>query len=197
MGLINSLRKANFSTGYQQLNLAIFDYIGSKWDCMEQYFKFIFYAILFIIYIVSQVRKMKKKAEEEKAQLPVPKKEVISKPIPTISREVADYKGKMVMKTATKRVPLLKKEILKVPVVYKPVADEELMAEAQLIENTLKARKKEEKELKGERKLLNDEHLQPYSDLAKKRPINTAHWLKEKTNLKMAFIASEIFQRKY
>jgi hypothetical protein len=103
----------------------------------------------------------------------------------------------MVMKTNMKKVPLLKKEEPKRPLVYKPVADEELMAEAQLIENTRKAREKEEKELKVERKVLNDEHLQPYNDLAKKRPVSTAHWLKEKTNLKMAFIASEILQRKY
>jgi hypothetical protein len=162
---------------------------------MEQYFKFILYAVLFLIYIVSQVRKMKKKAEEEKALQPEVLKEVVVKPV---SKKVFDYKGKREFKSKKKFASFSQRhEEEDKPIVYKPVADEELIAEAQLIEKTLQDRRLEEQALKGERKALENEYLEPYTGQGRKQANDTANWLKNKSNLKKAFIASEIFQKRY
>ena len=152
---------------------------------MEEFFKFGLYGVLFIIYVVSQLRKMKKKAEEEKALQPEP-----VKPVATVSKKAFDYKGKREMKTRERKPIFSQKEVERKPIAYKPVADEELIAEA-----LLQDRKKEEKTLKEDRKPLADEHLEPYTEQSKSKM--NLDWLKDKANLKRTFIAAEIFQRKY
>jgi hypothetical protein len=157
---------------------------------MEEYFKFALYAVLFVIYVVSQVRKMRKKAEEEKALQPQPVKPIVAKPVAPVSKKVFDYKGKREMKSRERKPIFAQKEIEHKPIAYKPVADEELIAEAFLEE-----RKIAEKALKQDRKALSDEHLEPYVDHSKHKM--NLDWLKDKANLKRTFIAAEIFQRKY
>jgi hypothetical protein len=171
------------------LILAIFAYIEFKIQDMEEYFKFALYAVLFVIYVVSQVRKMRKKAEEERALQPAPVKPVVAKPVTPVSKKAFDYKGKREMKAKERRSVFAQKEEDK-PIVYKPVADEELIAEALLEE-----RKQEEKALKKDRVALADEHMEPYTDHSKRKM--NLDWLKDKANLKRTFIAAEIFQRKY
>lgn len=173
------------------MDLAIFAYIGSKSDRMEEYFKFALYAVLFVIYVVSQVRKMKKKAAEEKALQPESVKSVVAKKVAPVSKKVFDYKGKREMKGKERKSIFAQKEVeQKHPIVYKPVADEELIAEA-----LLEQRKQDEKVMKQERKALPDEHLEPYMGQTKNKM--NLDWLKDKANLKRTFIAAEIFQRKY
>ena len=155
-----------------------------------EYLKFVFYAVLFVIYIVSQVRKMKKKAEEEKATQPQSVRPVVTKAAVPASKNVFDYKGKREMKAKERKAIFSQKEVEHKPIVYKPVADEELMAEALLEE-----RKTQVKELNKDRKPLADEHLEPYTDHFKGKM--NLDWLKDKANLKRTFIAAEIFQRKY
>ncbi|MDB5255585.1 MAG: hypothetical protein JWM14_280 [Chitinophagaceae bacterium] len=155
-----------------------------------EYLKFVFWAVLFVIYVVSQVRKMKMKAEQEKALQPEPVKPLVSKPVATVSKKVFDYKGKREMKSRERKPIFAQKEMEHKPITYKPVADEELIAEA-----LLQDRKMEEKALKEDRKPLADEHLEPYTDHSKNKM--NLDWLKDKANLKRTFIAAEIFQRKY
>ena len=155
-----------------------------------EYLKFAFYAVLFVVYIVSQVRKMKQKAEAEKALKPQQSKPVVVQQAALVSKKVFDYKGKREMKVREKKPIFSQREVERKPIVYKSVVDEEL-----IIESLLKERKIEEKALKEERKPLADEHLEHYTDHSKKK-INL-DWLKDKANLKRTFIAAEIFQRKY
>ncbi|HSZ72549.1 MAG TPA: hypothetical protein VK750_07710 [Cytophagaceae bacterium] len=163
---------------------------------MEQYIKFVFYAVLFLIYIVSQVRKMKNKTEEQRSLSPEAAKEIPAQPAVKTPQKAFDYKGKREIKKTFPQQALLKKEKGHRPLEYKPVADEALIAEANLIEKTIEERRKEEQRLREERKPLQDEHLKPYANQVKKGE-STASWLQNKTNLKKAFIASEVFQRKY
>ncbi|MBC7487871.1 MAG: hypothetical protein H7282_14100 [Cytophagaceae bacterium] len=156
-----------------------------------EYLKFVFYAVLFVIYIVSQVRKMKKKAEGEKALQPQPVKPYVTKAAAPVSKKVFDYKGKREMKTRERKPLFSQQEIEHKSITYKPVADEELIAEA-----LLQDRKIEEKALKEERKPLAEEQLKPYTTDHSKGKMNL-DWLKDKANLKRTFIAAEIFQRKY
>lgn len=157
---------------------------------MEEYFKFALYAVLFVIYVVSQVRKMKKKAEDEKALQPEAIKSVVAKKTVPTSQKVFDYKGKREMKGRVRKPVFAQQQVEDKPIVYKPVADEELIAEALLEE-----RKQEKKTMKQDRKALPDEHLEPYMDQTKEKM--NLNWLKDKANLKRTFIAAEIFQRKY
>ncbi len=157
---------------------------------MEHYLKYAFYGVLFIIYVVSQVRKMRKKSEEKRALDPQPVKPVVIKQAAATSKKAFDYKGKREMKTRERKSMLTQQEVERKPVTYKPVADEELIAEA-----LLQDRRKEEKALNADRKPLADEHLEPYMEPSKHNM--SLDWLKDKNNLKKAFIASEVFQRKY
>lgn len=156
---------------------------------MEQYFKFALWGVIFTIYLVSQLRKMRKQAEAKKVLPPEPAKPLVAKPMTAPPSKAFDYKGKREMKGKQRKSVFAQKEEDK-PVVYKPVADEELMAEALLEE-----RKQEEKVLKQDRKPLADEHLQPYAEQPKSNM--NLNWLKDKANLKRTFIAAEIFQKKY
>ena len=191
--VIHSLVKPNFSTNYQQLVLPNFAYIGSKSDRMEEYYRFILPAIFFVIYLINQIRKMKKQAEAQRELQPQtePVKPVMAKPVVQTSNQSFDYKGKREMKTRERKPTFSKKEVERKPIVYKPVADEELIAEA-----LLEDRKIQEKALKEDRKPLTDEHLEPYASGQSKSKMNL-DWLKDKANLKRTFIAAEIFQRKY
>lgn len=179
---------------FNELSTVEFAYFCLYWvkiQGMEQYLKFAFYGVLFIIYVVSQVRKMRKKAEEERTLEPVPVKPVVTKQVVSNSKKEFDYKGKRELKTKERKPAFAPKTPNEdKPIVYKPVADEELIAEA-LLEN----RKKEEKALKADRKPLPDEHLEPYIEQSKQKM--NLDWLKDKNNLKKAFIASEVFQRRY
>ncbi|MDF2456247.1 MAG: hypothetical protein K0R51_2240 [Cytophagaceae bacterium] len=180
---------------FNELSTVGFAYFCLYWakiEGMEHYIKYAFYGVLFIIYVVSQVRKMRKKAEEERASEPAPVKPVVAKQVTATSKTVFDYKGKREMKTREKKSILTHKdkEVERNPIVYKPVADEELIAEA-----LLQDRRKEEKALKEDRKPLADEHLEPYMEQSKYKM--NLDWLKDKNNLKKAFIASEVFQRRY
>jgi len=157
---------------------------------MEEYYRFILPAIFFVIYLINQVRKLKKQAEVEKSLQPQPVKPVVAKQVAPTAQKAFDYKGKREMK-ARERKPIFKqKEEEDKPIVYKPVADEELIAEALLQERRI-----EEKTLKQDRKPLAEEHLQPYTQQTPNKM--NLDWLKDKANLKRTFIAAEIFQRKY
>lgn len=157
---------------------------------MEEYYRFILPAIFFVIYLINQVRKMKKHAESDRTLQPPPVKPVLTKAAAPVSKKAFDYKGKREMKARERKSIFAQKEVEHKPIVYKPVADEELIAEALLEE-----RKIQEKSLKEDRRPLADEHLEPYTDHSKEKM--NLDWLKDKANLKRTFIAAEIFQRKY
>ena len=157
---------------------------------MEQYFRFILPAIFLVIYIVNQVRKMKKQAEEDRDLLPKAQKPLIFKQAASTSKKVFDYKGTREFKIKERKPMFAQKEVEEKHIVYKPVADEELIAEALLEE-----RKLADKALKQDRRALPNEHLEPFIDYTKKK--SNLDWLKDKANLKRTFIAAEIFQRKY
>ncbi len=170
---------------------------------MEDFIKFVFYAIIFVIYIVSQVRKGKKKQEEAREeQAPSP---VWVEPQPLKRKASMDSserlrEDKQFRKLRESKPSLLKKKSRQVEVQdkrveYKSLTQEGLEEEATLVNRVLSERRNEEAKMKQDRFVLPDEHLDPYAPQKEKTP-EVVVWIRNTSNLKKAFIASEVFQRK-
>lgn len=172
---------------------------------MEDFIKFVFYAIIFVIYIVSQVRKAKKKQEEAREhQAPSP----VVVEAPPLKRKVSMdsserlQEDKQLRKLRESKPSLLKKksrqtEVQEKRVEYKSLSQESALEdEAAQVNRILLERRNEEAKMKKDRVSLSDEHLDPYATPKAKTPEVLA-WIRNTSNLKKAFIASEVFQRKY
>lgn len=151
---------------------------------MEEFFKFAVYGVLFIIYLVSQVRKMKKKAEEEGKYVPQssPKQVVIK--APTANERNIDYnKPKSSTNRRSKSVLVSKTNKTKV-VDYKTFDEEEL------VNDPYDSNQMQDIDASSK------QHFSP-NEMREEQDIENVDWLKDKKSLKRAFIASEILQRKY
>jgi hypothetical protein len=167
---------------------------------MEDIIKFLFYAVIFVIYIVSQLRKAKKKQEEERAnQDPVPM------PVPPVRKMVSMdsserlQEDKQLRKLRESKPSLLKRktsvaEKEEKRVEYKSL--EEDFSEQEQVSLTLLERRQEEERMSRDRPPLAEEHFNPYAQRGQSTT-DTLSWIRTKSNLKKAFIASEVFAKKY
>jgi len=174
---------------------------------MEDSLKFVFYAIIFVIYIVSQVRKAKKKQQEEKAsQAPSP---VLEKPLrreasmnsSTRLKEDESFKKSRAGKpTLLKKVQARKyntEAIEDKKTVYKSISSvSELEDEGTQVNRVLAERRQQEVAMSKDRVVLADEHLELLHPV-KFKESDLLIWLKNKSNLKRAFVSSEVFSKKY
>jgi hypothetical protein len=168
---------------------------------MEDFIKFVFYAIIFVIYVVSQIRKAKNKKEAEESH----RSELDPNPVVIKQRskqsesqatkhssnnERPAFESKRVMK------PLLRvkaKEVPKVQVEYKTLDVSETEEDLRF-KKVIEDRKIKEGTIVKSK--IGQTHEDPYAVKKTEKP-HLTHWLQSKSSIKQAFVASEIFKRKY
>jgi hypothetical protein len=165
---------------------------------MEDIIKFLFYAVIFVIYIVSQLRKAKKKQEEERAnQDPVP--------VPPVRKMVSMdsserlQEDKQLRKLRESKPSLLRRKTNVAEKQEKRVEYKSLEAdysEEEQVSLTLSERRQEEERMSKESIAFAQEHANPYTQRMQSTS-DTLSWIRTKSNLKKAFIASEVFNKKY
>lgn len=174
---------------------------------MDDGLKFVFYAIIFVIYIVSQVRKAKKKQEEARAlETPTPSTNapVRLKPLPrevsmnssTRLKEDDRFKKSRADKSTLFKAKQRKYETNDQKPVYKSLNSEVVEDEGVQVERLLSERMKEEQLMKKDRIALSEERLGNYAQKQGEGKEVLA-WLRDKSSLKKAFVATQVFDRKF
>ena len=173
---------------------------------MEDIIKFGFYAVIGIIYIVSQLRKAKnKQAEEQRGSDFDPTLVIGHKPVKvqTVQKNkpVTQQEDASNYRSVRKLKPLLKAKIAEVPKVkveYKTLDMFDVLEdEDSKVKRILEERRVEESVMRKDRTSQTEEHLHPYVASKEQKKLEHVSWFHKKNSLKQAFIASEIFNRKY